>query len=140
MSGYLDGDDSLVEKKHRLWVKTGDLGYLNDGYLHVIDRKKRSLKIAAVNVFPSQIEACVSKLEFVSEVCAVGVKVNGKQFVKVFVTLTRTIDAESVKQEVVNICKANLMPYAVPYFVEVIDAMPRTPLGKINYKELENRQ
>ena len=138
MSGYLEGEDCLAQKSDRKWVKTGDLGYLKDGYLYVVDRKKRSLKIAAVNVFPSQIESCISKLNFVSEVCAVGVRVNGKPFVKAFVTLNRLVDREKVTQEVVGVCKQNLMPYAVPYFVEVIDKMPRTALGKIDYKSLEN--
>ena len=139
MSGYLEGDDCLVVKNGKTWVKTGDVGYLNDGYLHIVDRKKRSLKIAAVNVFPAQIEECVAQLDFVSEACAVGVRVDGKQFVKVFVTLSREVERERVKQEVIAICRTNLMPYAVPYFVEVIDAMPRTPFGKIDYKALEKR-
>ena len=138
MSGYLEGGDCLVSNGDRMWVKTGDVGYLNDGYLHIVDRKKRSLKIAAVNVFPAQIEECVAKLDFVSEACAVGLRVDGKQFVKVFVTLNRQVDAAVVKQEVVQICKQNLMPYAVPYFVEVLDVMPRTGFGKIDYKALEN--
>ena len=138
MNGYLEGDDCLVAKGDKTWVKTGDLGYLNDGYLHIIDRKKRSLKIAAVNVFPAQIEQCVSKLDFVSEACAVGVRVDGKQYVKVFVTLNKQVDVDTVKQEVVSVCKANLMPYAVPYFVEILDAMPRTNFGKIDYKSLED--
>ena len=137
MSGYLEeGDDCLVSKDGKTWVKTGDLGFLDDGYLHVVDRKKRSLKIAAVNVFPAQIEECVTKLDFVSEACAVGVRVNDKQYVKVFVTLNEKIAPEQVKQRVIEICKANLIRYAVPHFVEVIDAMPRTALGKIDYKAL----
>ena len=140
MSGYLEGDDCLVMKDGKQWVKTGDVGYLADGYLHVVDRKKRSLKIAAVNVFPSQIEACVSKLDFVSEACAVGVRVNDKQFVKVYVTLNRQLPPEQVKQEVIAICRDNLIQYAVPYFVEVLDAMPRTDFGKIDYKALEDRK
>ncbi|MCH5160202.1 MAG: acyl--CoA ligase [Clostridiales bacterium] len=137
MSGYLDGDDCLVAKDGKTWVKTGDMGCLDDGYLRVVDRKKRSLKIAAVNVFPAQIEACVAKLDFVAETCAVGVRVDGKQFVKVFVTLNRQVAPERVRQEITDICKANLMPYAVPYFVEVLDRMPRTDFGKIDYKKLE---
>ena len=139
MSGYLEGDDCLVEKDGKTWVKTGDVGYLDDGYLHIVDRKKRSLKIAAVNVFPAQIEQCVAKLEVVSEACAVGVRVNDKQFVKVFVTLKREMSPEQVKQQVIDVCRANLMPYAVPYFVEVLDVMPRTAFGKIDFRKLENR-
>lgn len=139
MSGYLEGDDCLVQKDSKLWVKTGDVGYLDDGYLYVVDRKKRSLKIAAVNVFPAQIETCVKKLDFVSEACAVGYKHNDKQYVKVFVTLNKQLDYDFVKTQVINICKANLIQYAVPYFVEVLDAMPRTDFGKIDYLKLEQR-
>ena len=139
MSGYLEGEDCLTERDGKIWVKTGDVGYLDDGYLYVVDRKKRSLKIAAVNVFPAQVESCVEKLEFVSEACAVGVKVNGKQFVKVYVTLKKPLDAATVTQKVTEHCRQNLIGYAVPRFVEVIDVMPRTQLGKIDYKQLESR-
>lgn len=139
MSGYIEGEDCFVEKNGTTWVKTGDVGYLDDGYLYVVDRKKRSLKIAAVNVFPAQVESCVARLDFVSEACAVGVKVDGKQFIKVFVTLCKPTEAETVKRSVIEHCRQNLIGYAVPRFVEVIDVMPRTPLGKIDFRALEER-
>ena len=139
MSGYLEGDDCLVEKDGKTWVKTGDAGYLIDGYLHIVDRKKRSLKIAAVNVFPAQIEECVKRIDYIVEACAVGVKVEGKQFVKVYVTLKQPIDYETVKKDVINVCKQNLIQYAVPYFVEIIDEMPRTDFGKVDFRQLEQR-
>ena len=139
MNGYIEGDDCLVVKDGVTWVKTGDVGYLDDGYLHIVDRKKRSLKIAAVNVFPAQIEECVKNLEFVSEACAVGVKVNGKQYIKVYVALKVLTDSETVKREVIETCKQNLIRYAVPYYVEILDEMPRTDFGKIDYRNLEQR-
>lgn len=139
MSGYLEGEDCFVQTGGATWIKTGDIGYLDDGFLYVVDRKKRTLKIAAVNVFPAQVESCVAKLDFVSEACAVGVKVEGKQYVKVFVTLTKPLDSETVRSRVVEHCKQNLITYAVPRFVEIIDAMPRTPLGKIDFRALENK-
>lgn len=139
MSGYVEGEECLTEKNGVVWVRTGDVGYLDDGYLFMVDRKKRSLKIAAVNVFPAQVENCVSELGFVSEACAVGVKVAGKQYIKVFVTLKERSDAETVKKRIVEHCEKNLIGYAVPRFVEIIDSMPRTPLGKIDYRALENK-
>ena len=139
MSGYVEGDDCLSVKDGTTWVKTGDVGYVDkDGYLYVVDRKKRTLKIAAVNVFPSQIEECVKRLDFVFEACAVGHKVDGKQYVKVYVTLKQDLDYDYVKRQVINVCKQNLIQYAVPYFVEVIEQMPRTEFGKIDYKSFEN--
>ena len=139
MSGYLEGEDCLVQRNGTVWVRTGDIGYMQDGYLYVVDRKKRSLKIAAVNVFPSQVESCVGKLDFVSEACAVGVKVQGKQFVKVYVTLRRPMGQDEVAQRVIVHCRQNLIRYAVPRFVEVLDTMPRTAMGKIDYRNLEQR-
>lgn len=138
MQGYLEGEDCTQLSQGKLWIKTGDVGYLDeDGFLFVVDRKKRSLKIAAVNVFPAQVESCVKKLNFVDEACAVGVKVDGKQFVKVFVTLKTPTDRQTVEKQVIKICQDNLIRYSVPRFVEVISVMPRTPLGKIDYKALE---
>lgn len=132
--------DCFVELQGKSWVKTGDIGYVDDdGFLFVVDRKKRSFKIAAVNVFPAQIEACVKTLPFVDEACAVGVKVNGKQFVKVFVTLKSSVTSDEVTRRVIEICNQNLIRYSVPYFVEVLPQMPRTPFGKIDYKALESR-
>lgn len=140
MQGYLDGESCIVAKEGKNWVKTGDVGYLDeDGFLFVVDRKKRSLKIAAVNVFPAQVEQCVRRLPFVEEACAVGVREQGKQFVKVYVTLSQPTDHQLVQQQVIDICQKNLIPYSVPRFVEVLQTMPRTPMAKIDYKNLENR-
>ena len=138
MAGYLEGENCLVERNGKTWVLSGDIGYMDEeGFVYVVDRKKRSLKIAAVNVFPSQVESCVKQLDFVDEACAVGYVHNEKQFVKVFVTLKFPVDTETVTRKVTEICQANLIPYSVPRFVEVIDEMPRTPLGKIDFKALQ---
>ena len=138
MSGYLDNDDVFV--KDGKWIKTGDMGYLDEqGFLYVVDRKKRMVKIAAVNVFPSEVEQCISELGFVREACVVGKKVNGKQYLKAFVTVNDGTDKNAVEKKIIDHCKANLIRYSVPTFVEVLDVMPRTKLAKINYKELENR-
>lgn len=139
LQGYVEGESPLVQIGENQFVQTGDVGYLDDeGFVFVVDRKKRSIKIAAVNVFPSQVESCVQQLDFVDEACAVGVTVGQKPFVKVFVTLKTPTDEQAVHKAVVQICQSNLMPYAVPHFVEVLPQMPRTPLGKVDYTKLQN--
>lgn len=138
MQGYVEGENCFAEYDGKQWVKTGDIGYLDaDGFVYVVDRKKRSLKIAAVNVFPSQVESCVKKLDFIDDACTVGVKVQGKQFVKVFVTLKEPKNAADVEVAVKQVCSENLIRYSVPRFVEVLEKMPRTPLGKVDYKCLQ---
>ena len=46
---------------------------------------------------------------------------------------------QKVKEQVTAVCRDSLIPYSVPRFVEVLDKMPRTPLGKIDYRSLENK-
>ena len=135
MSGYLDGGEDFVKDG---WLKTGDMGYVDEqGFVYVVDRKKRMVKIAAVNVFPAEIEDCIAKLDFVNEACVVGVKVNGKQYLKAYVTLNKPMDKDTVTSKVIDYCKANLIRYSVPTYVEVLDSMPRTKFAKIDYKSLE---
>ena len=139
MIGYLDGG-GVTEKYGKKWILTGDVGYVDEeGFLFVVDRKKRSLKIAAVNVFPAQVENCIKTLPFVDEACVVGYLFEGKQYLKAFVTLKASTPRQKVKEQVTAVCRDNLIPYSVPRFVEVLDKMPRTPLGKIDYRSLENK-
>ncbi len=138
MSGYLGGGEDFV--KDGKWIKTGDVGYVDEqGFVYVVDRKKRMIKIAAVNVFPAEVEECIERLPFVSEACVVGVKVDGKQYLKAFVTVKERMSVNEVSRLVTEHCKNNLICYSVPRFVEVLDSMPRTKLAKIDYKELEKR-
>ena len=73
------------------------------------------------------------------EACAVRCTVNDKPYLKVFVTLNTPTPLDVVKKSVEDICSANLIRYSVPRFVEVLDKMPRTDFGKIDYVSLEKR-
>ncbi len=137
MSGYLGGGEEWTDDGY---LKTGDMGYLDEnGFLYVVDRKKRMVKIAAVNVFPAEVEECIGRLPFVSESCVVGKVVGGKQYLKAYVTLREPMDTQTAADRIIKWCGDNLIRYSVPTFVDVLDAMPRTKLAKIDYKELENR-
>lgn len=137
MSGYLGGGEEWTDDGY---LKTGDMGYLDEnGFLYVVDRKKRMVKIAAVNVFPAEVEECICRLPFVSESCVVGKVVGGKQYLKAYVTLREPVDTRTAADRIIKWCGDNLIRYSVPTFVDVVDAMPRTMLAKIDYKELENR-
>ena len=137
MSGYLGGGEEWTDDGY---LKTGDMGYLDEnGFLYIVDRKKRMVKIAAVNVFPAEVEECIGRLPFVSESCVVGKVVGGKQYLKAYVTLREPMDTQTAADRIIKWCGDNLIRYSVPTFVDVLDAMPRTKLAKIDYKELENR-
>jgi len=136
MDGYIDGGESFDTE--RGGVKTGDIGYIdNDGFLYVVDRKKRSIKIAAVNVFPAEIERCIKTLPQIAEACVVPYKYNQKQYLKAYVTLTEPMDNDQATKLVVDVCSKNLMRYSVPRLVEVLPQMPRTKLGKVDFNALQ---
>ena len=138
MTGYIGTTSSLVDKNGTTWLLSGDYGYINEqGFLFVVDRKKRSFKIAAVNVFPSEIENCVESLPCIDQACAVPYRSNDKPFIKLYVTLNKGVDEQIACQQCIDICKQKLLPYSVPSKVEVIATMPTTPLGKKDFRLLE---
>lgn len=138
MRGYIDGGENLSSDGG---LKTGDIGYIDDdGFVFVVDRKKRSVKIAAINVFPSEIERCVCEnLSFVSQCCVVGYKQQGKQYLKAFVVLDHSMPFDEVELAVKRICEQKLSPYSRPEQVEVVDEIPLTKIGKVDFMALEKR-
>lgn len=142
MKGYLNEVNGFVHKEGIKWVKTGDMGYMDeDGYLYILDRRKRSIKINAINVFPSEIENLVKKLEYIDEACAVPYHYNEKTYIKLYITLKdKEVAEERAKKEILSLCKKNLIKYSVPRLIEIIDAMPRTNFGKIDFKKFELEQ
>ena len=142
MKGYLNEVNGFVYKDKLKWIKTGDMGYMDeDGFLYILDRRKRSIKINAINVFPSEIENLVKKIDAIDEACAVPYHYNDKTYIKLYVTVKsineETFNEEKIKKEILNLCKNNLIKYSVPRMIEIIDAMPRTDFGKIDFKKFE---
>ncbi len=135
MSGYLDGSHCLTADGG---IKTGDVGYLDEqGFLYVVDRKKRSLKIAAVNVFPAEIESCIKQLPYVSDCCVVPHKVKDKTFLKAFVVISENAPQKHLERDIIDYCKSKLMRYSVPASVQVLDKLPLTNMAKVDYLALQ---
>ena len=139
MAGYLDGEKGYVVKEDKVWIKTGDLGYLDkDGFLFILDRKKRSIKISAINIFPSEIENLAKTHPEVDEACAVPYHYNDKTYIKLFISLkNKEANKEKIKRELFSMCEKNLIKYSWPRIIEFIDEMPRTNFGKVDYKKFE---
>ena len=142
MEGYQDSAGT-VEKEGRKWVRSGDYGWLDpDGFLYMVDRKKRSVKINGMNVFPSEIEKIAKARPEVSDACAVSYHYKQKVYFKLYLTLSAPLDAhreEALKRELKEECRNKLIRYAVPYEIEILDEMPRTAFGKIDFRRLETK-
>ena len=146
MKGYLpDGvvtDSGIYTDENGVdWVKTGDMGYLDEeGFIYFSGRKKRIIIIAGYNIYPGTIEEEVDKLDFVSEVCAVQGydDVTGKPLVKLVVSFAEGVDKDKALEDVKAYCAEKIEGYGCPRKYVVMDVLPRTKMEKIDFMQLSD--
>ncbi|MDW2458139.1 AMP-binding protein, partial [Vibrio sp. 1249-1] len=112
------------------WLSTGDIVKFDDeGFLHIVDRKKDMILVSGFNVYPNEIEDVVALHGKVLEVAAIGQphEVSG-ELVKIYVVKR---DPSLTKEEVIAHCRQHLTGYKVPKLVEFREDLPKTNVGKI---------
>jgi len=125
------------------WVYTGDLGAMDEqGFVYFKGRAKRMIITSGYNVYPAQIENILDAHEAVQMSCVIGVKDPYRiQSVKAFVKLAEGVEpSEKVKQELLNHCKKHVAKYAMPRDIEFREEMPKTLVGKVAYRVLEEEE
>lgn len=117
------------------FFRTGDIGVMDDrGYTKIVDRKKDMILVSGFNVYPSEIEEVVANHPKVLEVAAIGVKdEKSGEVPKLFVVKK---DPSLTTEEVLAFAKENLTGYKRPRYVEFIDELPKSNVGKILRKDL----
>ncbi|MBR6949844.1 MAG: AMP-binding protein [Bacilli bacterium] len=145
MLGYLNNQEEtneVLEKDSRgkIWVHTGDMGYINeDGILFFVQRLKRLIIVSGYNVFPSHIEEIIDKHEAVLSCCVVGIPHPYKvQVPKAFIVLKDQYKISSkIKRDIKEYCEKNLSKYMIPKEFEFRESLPKTMIGKVDYRSLE---
>ncbi len=125
------------------WVYTGDLGVMDaDGFVYFKGRAKRMIISSGYNVYPAQIENILDAHAKVQMSCVIGVPDSYKmQKVKAFVKLNPGVDAnDATKQDIMDYCRKNIAKYAMPYDIEFRDELPKTLVGKVAYRVLEQEE
>ena len=148
MSRYLNNreETNAIIKKHPdniEWVHTGDLGYIDeDGVLFFLQRLKRMIISSGYNVYPSHIEEILQKNELVEEAGVIGIPHPYKiQVPKAYIVLKKNItDEVEAINKIKKYCEKNLSKYMIPKYFVIRKELPKTLVGKINYKELEKEQ
>ena len=144
MMGYLDEpeatDEALrVHADGRTWLHTGDLGRMDsDGFFYFSARLKRMIKTSGFNVYPAQVEAVLYQSPFVAEACVVGVPDPEQvERVKAFVVLKDPAKANAeMEKSLIETCRASLIKWSCPREVEFRRELPKTRVGKVDYKVL----
>lgn len=145
MKGYMDNPEETAEtlRNHgdgRIWLHTGDLGMMDeDGFIYFKQRIKRIIIVSGFNVYPSQVENAIDAHPDVMYSCAVGVPDEYKMHkVKAFVVLRSGVEpGDRIREEILENCRRKVFRYAVPYEIEFRDELPKTLVGKVAYRVLE---
>ena len=125
------------------WVYTGDLGTMDpEGFIYFKGRAKRMIVTSGYNVYPAAVENVIDALDFVQMSCVIGVPDPYKmQKVKAFVMLKEEKPAsEDTKEEILAHCRKHIAKYAMPYDIEFRKELPKTLVGKVAYRMLEEEE
>ena len=125
------------------WIYTGDLGTMDEeGFIYFRGRAKRMIITSGYNVYPGQLENILDAHEFVHMSCIIGVPDPYKmQKVKAFVMLKPGIPAnEDTKEAIMAYCRKNIAKYSMPYDIEFRAELPKTLVGKVAYRVLEEEE
>jgi long-chain acyl-CoA synthetase len=148
MKGYLDMPEETAQtiRKHKdglEWVYTGDLGTMDDeGFVYFRGRAKRMIVSSGYNIYPAQLENVFDAHEKVQMSCAIGVPDSYKmQKVKMFVMPAAGVaPTDELKDELMAYARKNIAKYAMPYDIEFRTELPKTLVGKVAYRELEEEE
>lgn len=148
MKEYMNHPEETAETLRKqedglTWVYSGDLGMMDsEGFIYFRGRAKRMIISSGYNIYPGQIENILDAHEKVQMSCIIGVPDAYKmQKVKAFVKLSPGVPAdEETKNELFDYCRKHIAKYAMPYDIEFKEDMPKTLVGKVAYRELEEEE
>ena len=131
MQGYLDGDDDGESVLRDGWLHTGDVAVMDsDGFFTIISRVRDTIMAGEYSVYPRDVEEVLYENGKVMEVAVVGISVeNGDQRVKAFVVPKPGSDLS--EDELLEMCRRRLEPYAVPWEIEFRQDLPKSFVGKV---------
>ncbi len=145
MLGYMDNPTETAQtlRRHfdgRVWLHTGDLGFMDqDGFVYFRQRIKRMIITSGYNVYPSQLENIIDGHEKVLLSCVIGVKDDYRgQRVKAYVVPMPGVEpTEELKKNILDYCSHHIAKYAMPRELEFRKELPKTLVGKVAYRVLE---
>ena len=145
MTGYLKNPEETASTLRKLadgnvWLYTGDLGSMDsDGYVYFKQRIKRMIITNGYNVYPGPIENIIDGVDEVSYSCVIGVKDPRRmQRVRAYVVLHDGVaPTDELKNKIMDELSLHVAKYALPKEIIFRDELPKTLVGKVAYRKLE---
>ena len=144
MKGYLNRDpsDGFIEINGERWLRTGDLGYIDEeGYHHLIDRIKEVIKYKGHTVAPAEVEALLLKHPAVFDAAVIGKPdAIAGEIPKAFVALKDEYKGKIKEEELIEWVRERIAEYKRIRELEFVDSIPRSPAGKVLRRMLKDRE
>jgi long-chain acyl-CoA synthetase len=143
MKGYLNRPEEtaevLKELEGKTFLLTGDIGYMDeDGQVVILDRKKQLIKYKGYSVFPKEVEELIGGHEAVQDVAVAGLPDEETgEIIKAWVTLRKEYRGKLTEKALLEWCKRNMTHYKVPKLIEFRDELPKSLIGKVMRRELQ---
>lgn len=130
MSEYYKDPARTGETRINGWHRTGDVGFKDDdGYVFIVDRKNDMIISGGFNIYPAEVEQAVLSHPAVQDCAVVGIphdKWGEAVLAAVELKAGYTLDQD----EFLAFCKSRLGSVKAPKYLEVLDTMPRSTVGK----------
>jgi fatty-acyl-CoA synthase len=133
---YFKDPEKTEEAMKGGWFHSGDIGVMDDDrYITVVDRKKDMVKTGGENVPTREVEEAIYLDKRVQEVAVIGLP--HEKWVEAVTAVVVVKQGEKIEeQEIMDLCRRELAAFKCPKKVIIVDALPKTPTGKILKREM----
>lgn len=145
-SGYWNNPQetqrAFLEVDGESYFRTGDIGFADDeGYYFMVDRQKRMINASGYKVWPAEVENLLYEHPDVMEACVVGVPDSYRgETVKAIIVLQSARRHTLTEGHIIQWARERMAAYKYPRVVEFVDVLPKSPTGKILWRELQTRE
>ncbi len=139
MQGYWKRPEATAETIIGGWLKTGDLGFMDeDGFIYIVDRKKDLIISKGINIYPREIEEVLTSHPLIKAAAVIGAK--DERSGEVPVAYIELEDgAELNEAQIKKFLREHLANYKIPKSIHIIDELPKNATGKVLKRLLKER-
>jgi long-chain acyl-CoA synthetase len=140
MKGYWNRPDETAIAMRDGWLYTGDVARMDeDGFFYIVQRKKDMIIVSGFNVYPNEIEEVLFTHSSVIEAVVIGLPDEYRgEAVKAFIVLKP--GAVATTEELLGHCQMNLAKFKVPSYIEIVESLPKSAVGKVLRRELREME
>jgi fatty-acyl-CoA synthase len=133
--------EAFVELDGERFFRTGDLGYYDEeGYFFLVDRVKRMINASGFKVWPAEVESLLYGHPGVHEVCIISTP-DERRGETVKAVIVRAAGHEQLSAEgILSWCQDNMSAYKCPKRIQFVEALPKSPTGKIMWRQLQEQE